>query len=94
MRRYANIITQRLNFFYLVTLQAIGGFPGDATGKEPACQCRRHKKHGFDTRVGKIPWSEKWQPTPVFLPKKAHGQRSLEDYGPQGCKELDTTEAT
>ena len=84
MRCYAHIITQQLHFFYLVTLQAIGGFPGDASRKEPACQCRSHKKHGFDTRVGKIPWSEKWQPTPVFLPKKAHGQRSLEDYGPQG----------
>ena len=24
-----------------------------------------------------IPWSRKWQPTPVFLPEKSHGQRSL-----------------
>ena len=35
---------------------------------------------------------EKWQPTPVFLPEKSHGQRSLVDYGPKGHKELDTTE--
>ena len=27
---------------------------------------------------GKIPWRRKWQPTPVFLPGKSHGQRSLE----------------
>ena len=26
-------------------------FPGGAGGKEPACQCRRHKRHGFDPRV-------------------------------------------
>ena len=32
------------------------------------------------------------QPTPVFLPKKAHGQRSLAGYSPWGCKELDMTE--
>ena len=29
-----------------------------------------------------------------ILPGESHGQRSLAGYGPQGCKELDTTEAT
>ena len=38
------------------------------------------------------PWRRKWQPTPVFLPRKFHGQRSLVGYSPCGCKELDTTE--
>ena len=33
-----------------------------------------------------------WQPTPVFLPGKSHGQRSLVSYSPWGCKESDTTE--
>ena len=37
---------------------------------------------GFDTWVRKIPWRRKWQPTPVFLPRKSHGQRSLVGYGP------------
>ena len=37
-------------------------------GKELACQCRKHKKHGFDPWVRKIPWRRAWQPTPVFLP--------------------------
>ena len=46
------------------------------------------------TWVGKIPWRREWQPTPVFLPGEAHGQRNLEGYSPWGCKELDTTEAT
>ena len=41
---------------------------------------------------GKIPWRGKWQPTPVFLPGKSHGQRSPVDYSPWGLKESDTTE--
>ena len=33
--------------------------------KESACQSRRHKRHGFDPWVRKIPWKRKWQPTPI-----------------------------
>jgi len=44
------------------------------------------------TWVRKIPWRRKWHPTPVLLPGKSHGQRSLVGYSPWGCKELDTTE--
>ena len=43
------------------------GFPGGASGKESACQGRRRKRHGFHPWVGKISWSRKWQPTPLFL---------------------------
>ena len=46
----------------------------------------------FNPWVGKISWRRKWQPTPVFLPGKSHGQRNLVGYSPWGCKELDTTE--
>ena len=70
------------------------GFPGGASSKEPAYQCRRHKSPGFDPWVGKIPRCRAWQPTPVFLPGEFHGQRSLASYIPQGHKELDTTVAT
>ena len=49
-------------------------------------QCRRP---GFDPWVRKIPWRRKWQPTPVFLPGKSHGQRSLVGCGPRGHKESD-----
>ena len=45
-------------------------FPRGSTGKEPASQCRRHKRCRFDPWVRKIPWSRKWQPTPLFLPGK------------------------
>ena len=37
---------------------------------------------GFDPWVRKIPWKRAWQPTPVFLPGKPHGQRSLAGYSP------------
>ena len=64
------------------------------SGKEPTCQYRRHKRSSSDSWVHKIPWSRKWQPTPVFLPGKSHGQRSLAGYGPWGPKESDMTEHT
>ena len=46
----------------------------------------------FDPWVRKIPWSRKWQPTPVFLPRESHRQRSMASWSPWGCKELDKTE--
>ena len=69
------------------TLQNLG-FPGGAVVK--TCQCGRHKRCRFDPWVGKIPWRRKWQPTPVFLPGKSNGQRSLAGYSPWGYKESDT----
>ena len=39
-----------------------------------------------------MPWRRKWQPTPVPLPGKSHGQRTLVGYSPWGRKEWDTTE--
>ena len=71
------------------------GFLGDASGKEPACQCKRHKRHRLAPWVGKISWRKrKWQPAPVFLPGKSHGQRSLVGHSSWGRKESDMTEAT
>ena len=68
------------------------GFPGGASGKEPTCQRRRHKRHGFNPWVGKFPWRRTWQPTPVFLRGESHGQRNLAGYSPWGRKESDMTE--
>ena len=48
----------------------MAGFPGGASDKETACQCRKCKRHRCDPWVWKIPWSRKWQPTPVYLPRK------------------------
>ena len=47
------------------------------SGKVSVCQCRRLKRLRFDPWVGKIPWRRAWQPIPVFLLGKSHGQRSL-----------------
>ena len=57
------------------------GFPDGASGKEPACQCRRDKRPGFDPWVRKNPWRRERQPTP-FLPGGSHEQRSLAGYSP------------
>ena len=71
-------------------------FPDDTSkrfpGKEPACQCRRCNICGFDPWVEKISWKRKWQPIPVSLPGKFHGQRSLAGYSPWSCKKSDMTE--
>ena len=66
-------------------------FSGGTSGKEPGCQCRRHKRCGFDPWVGKIPQRRKWQPTYVFLPGKPHAQRSLAGYSPWGHKKQSKT---
>ena len=84
------IMHDHLPILRLITL--IGG--GGTRGKEPACKCRRHKRHRFHPWVGKIPWRRAWQPTPVFLPGESHGQRGLAGYSPRGRKESDTTEVT
>ena len=50
------------------------GLPKWLSSTQSACQCRRHR---FNPWVGKIPWRRKWQPTPVFLPRKSQQQKSL-----------------
>ena len=62
------------------------------SGKESAFQGRRCRRYGFNPWLRKIPWRRKWQPTPVLLPGKSHGQRSLAGYSPQHHKESDTSE--
>ena len=68
-----------------------GSFPGGSDGKESAGNVG---DSGFNPWVGKIPWRRAWQPIPVFLPGKSHGQSSLVGYGPRSRKESDMTEAT
>ena len=70
------------------------GFPGAASGKEPSCKNRRHKRSRFYYWAGKIPCRRAWLTTSVFLLRESHGQRSLAGYMPKGHKESDRTEAT
>ena len=46
------------------------------------------RRHSVDPWVGKIPWSRKWQPTPVFSPGKSHGQRSPVGYSTWGRRRV------
>ena len=65
------------------------GFPSGSVVKKKKkkihLQCR---KCGSDAWVRKIPWRRKWQPTPVILPGKSHGQRSLVGFSPRGRKRV------
>ena len=74
-------------FFF--ALKARVGLSRWRSGKKSTCQRRRC---GWDPWVEKIPWRKKWQSTPVFLPGKSHGQRSLVGYSPWDQKDLDTIE--
>ena len=58
------------------------GFLDGSVGKEFACGTGDTR--GFNPWVGKIPWSKKWQLTPVFLPGKFLWQRSPAGYSPWG----------
>ena len=49
-------------------------------------------KNPVDPWIRDRKWNRKWQPIPVFLPGKFHGQRRLAGYSPEGHKESDTTE--
>ena len=51
---------------------------------------RNKRQRILNLKVGYM--NLKWQSTPVFLPGKSHGQRSLVGYSPWGSKESDTTE--
>ena len=64
------------------------GFLGGSDGKASAYNVG---DPGSIPGFGKILWRRKWQPTPVLLPGKSHGWRSLVGYNLWGCKESDTT---
>ena len=87
----ANLVSKKRVLFKLIFLRLKRGSRW-LSGKESACQCRRHRVHRFNPWVRKIPWRKKWQPTPVFLPGESHGLRSLWGYSPWGHKESNMTE--
>ena len=74
---------------YIFICMCIYRLPRWLRGKESTRQCKRCR---FNPWVGKNLWRRKWQPTPVFLLREFHGQRSLVGYRPWGRKESDTTE--
>ena len=76
--------------FYFVIKSPLR-LPWWLSGEESTFQCRRCR---FNPWLRQIPWRRKWQPTPVFLPGKSHGQRSLVVYSPWGCKRVKHNLAT
>ena len=70
----------------MLHLLGIWGLPRWLSGEEDSCQCRRPRKWRFDAWSGSSSREGKWQPTPVFLPGKSHGQRSMESYSPGVAK--------
>ena len=81
-------------FFNFIASDHQGASQVVLVSKEPTCQYRRRKRHGFICWVGKIAWKRAWQPTPVFLPGESRGQGSLSSHIPWGHKVSDMTEAT
>ena len=61
------------------------GFPGGSEGK---ASCLQWGRPGFKSQVGKIPRRRKWQHTPVLLPGKFHGRRSLVGYKCMGSQRV------
>ena len=75
---------KRKTHFWFILPSLKRGLPWWLSGKESAYQCRKWK---FNPWVRKISW-RKWQPTPVFLSGKSHGQSSLVGYSPWGHKKV------
>ena len=67
----------KLQCFNLFSLTVCWEVPLVAPQWRIHLKCRRPE---FDPQVRKIPWKRKWQPTPVFLTGKSHGQRNLASY--------------
>ena len=65
---------------------------GDSLDHEGVWGFSDKQETGFDSWVRKISWRRNWQPTPVFLPGKSYGQRSLAGCSSWGQKELDMTD--
>ena len=78
-----------IKYIFTYAFPCYGDFPGGSDGKASAYNAG---DPGFNPWVRKILWRRKWQPTPILLPGKFHGRRSIVGYSPWGCKESDTTE--
>ena len=70
------------------------GLPRQHSGEESPADAGDARDVGLISGSGRSPGARKWHPTPIFLPGKFHGQRSLAGYSPWGCKESHTTERT
>ena len=79
---YSGLISFRMDWFDRSPCS-----PRDSQVSSPTSQLK-----GINSLSLSFLWRRQWQPTPVCLPGKSHGWRSLIGYSPWGCRELDTTE--
>ena len=76
----------RTIFYYLwVQSNCFQGIPGYTS----VCNIINDSKC---TLLGSVSQRRRWHPTPLLLPGKSHGRRSLVGCSPWGCEESDTTE--
>ena len=75
-------------FFFFFSFSYMSVFYASTVGSvvKNCRHCRRPKRCRFNPCVAKICWRRKWEPTPVLLPSKFHGQGSLVGYSPWGHK--------
>ena len=87
--RFGTLGSNTRSLSRILTGEPYGGFPCRSLEKKPPANAG---DMGSLRGLRRSPWRGKWQPTPVFLPEKFHGQRSLAGYSPWGPKDLDTAE--
>ena len=80
-------------FFLCMCLSRVIGFAGGSSGKEPVCQCRRHKRLQFSPWVQKIPWRRAWQPTHYSCLKNPMDRGAWQAIVHRVANESDKTEA-
>ena len=85
-RSHIKSYSQTLHYRYIQTFQ---NSPYIAQGKEFFNLL--HAAYTVIFRNLHLFWRRKWQPTPTFLPRESHGQRSLMSYSSRGRKESDLT---
>ena len=88
------VCTVWLREYFLKEKKTKLGFPGGSVVKNLPASAEDTRDRVSIPGFGKIPWRRKWQPTPVFLPRKFYGQRGRAGYSPWGRKESDMTEHT
>ena len=75
-----------MNFLYFIEVCFYKDFPGDASGKESACNAA---DPGLIHGLERSPAEGNGKPLQLFLPRESHGQRSLVGYSPWGRKKSD-----
>ena len=79
---------------FLLTCTIFSGLPGGTSGKEPACQCRRHETEGSTPGSRRSPGGRHGNPLQYSCLEDPMDRGAWKAIGPWGCKELDTTEET